>query len=132
MSENGGNISEPHSKRQKTCLNNTTDSVSDEDKTQFLLENISIKVVSYAAVAYSDCWYPGQIIGGDFVTIKFLHPSKANGGLRKMIIVQLKTIFVFNTNFEILPIDSSGRTWHLTSYSNVKRGYEMYYSTYFE
>ena len=74
MSENGGNSSEPHSKRQKTCLNNTTDSVSDTDKTQFL----------------------------------------------------------FNTTFEILPIDPSGRTWHLTSYSNLKRGNGMYYSAYFE
>jgi hypothetical protein len=36
--------------------------VSDKDKTQFLFENINIKVGSYAAVAYSDCWYPGQII----------------------------------------------------------------------
>ena len=93
-------------KGRKTCLHNKPDSVSDEDKTQFLLENISIKVCSYAAVAYGDFWYPGQIIAeeGDFVTIKFLHPSNANdnifrwpqkddlmqmimylGGLRKMI-----------------------------------------------
>ena len=54
------------------------------------------------------------------------------GGLREMIVVKLKKTLVFNTNFEILPIDPSGRTWHLTSYSNLKRGYGMYYSTYFE
>lgn len=138
VSENGGNLSEPHSKRQKTCLNNITDSVSDKDKTQLLLENINIKVGSYAAVAYSDCWYPGQIIAeeGDFLTVKFLHPSKVNDNVFRWPQTddcsEVEKIFVFNTNFEILPIDSSGRTWHLTSYSNVKRSYEMYYSTYFE
>ena len=31
-------------KGKKNCLHNKPDSVSDEDKTQFLLENISIKV----------------------------------------------------------------------------------------
>ena len=54
--------------------------MSDKDKTQFLFENINIKVGSYAAVAYSDCWYAGQIIAEewDLVTVKFLHPSKVN------------------------------------------------------
>ena len=54
--------------------------MSDKDKTQFLFENINIKVGSYAAVAYSDCWYPGQIIAEewDLLTVKFLHPSKVN------------------------------------------------------
>ena len=138
MSKNGGNSSEPHSKRQTTCLNNTTDSVSDKDKTQFLLENINIKLGSYAAVAYSDCWYPGQIIAeeGDFVTVKFLHPSKVNDNVfrwpQRDDCSEVEKTLVFNTNFEILPINPSSRTWHLTSYSNLKRGNGMYYSTYFE
>jgi hypothetical protein len=62
------------------------------------------------------------------LTVKFLHPSKVNDNVFRWPQTddcsEVEKIFVFNTNCEILPIDSSGRTWHLTSYSNVKRGYE--------
>ena len=55
----------------------------------------------YVAVAYSDHWYPGQIIDvlGKFLKIKFLHPTTNNKNVFKWPqsedVQKVENIFIF-------------------------------------
>jgi hypothetical protein len=91
------------------------------------------------AVAYSDAWYPGQVlqtVGEDKASVKFLHPCSEHSDIfqwpHKDDISIIENLFVFSANFDINPRDRMGRTWSIQDISELRTKYEDFCALYFE
>lgn len=103
----------------------------------YVLPEFSFKCGQYVAVAYSDSWFPGQIlcIEDQLIKIKFLHYSKKTCNLFKWPdiddIQNVENIFIFFSDIEVLPKDSQCRSWTIMNFKEVQEEYRKYSLTYF-
>lgn len=137
-------IQEPVSKkpRTKNPINisessgstNSNNQCSNED---YMLPELHFQCGQYVAVAYSETWYPGQILNieNNYLEIKFLHPSKKTTNLFKWPevsdIMKVENIFVFFSDVGVLPKDVGGRSWYITNFMEVQEEYRKYCAAYF-
>ncbi|KAG1708474.1 putative transposase-like protein [Nymphon striatum] len=89
-----------------------------------------------AAIAYNDCWYPGQVmkvILENKALVKFLHPCESHKSScfrwpNKEDILEIENVFVFSTEFELCAKDSSGRSWFIPNVSDLHTAYKAYHN----
>lgn len=97
------------------------------------------KVGQMVAIAYSDGWYPGQvlkIVKTNTAQIKFLHPLSSQYDVFqwpdiKDDISDVENIFVFFADFDVHAKDSKGRSWVIPNVNEIKSKYEEYKQMFF-
>ena len=89
------------------------------------------------AIAYSENWYPGQvekIIDSKHAMVKCLHPTNSNNAFRwpnKEDYIKVENIFIIDSGFEMIPKDSSCRSFAIPTIENINMKYDMYKRKYF-
>lgn len=98
----------------------------------------SFKNGQLVGVAYSDCWYPGQVLktlDAGRAEVKFLHPCNSKYETfqwpTKDDVSVIDNLFVFDAEFDLIPRDSSARTWIIPTVNDVKSKYLEYHNRYF-
>jgi len=83
-------------------------------------------------------WYPGQVeevLDNTFATVKCLHPLNSKQTVFcwpvKDDIIRVENIFIFSKGFELIPNDSSCRTWKISDVNSISSKYSLYKSKYF-
>ncbi|VDI62002.1 Hypothetical predicted protein [Mytilus galloprovincialis] len=103
----------PPKKRPKKALSPSLHE-TDSDNVSDLSVLYNFKLGDVVAIAYSDSWYPGQVeeIKDDsFAKVKCLHPTNSKKFAfhwpNKDDIILVENIFIFESEFEMVPKDSN-------------------------
>ncbi|CAC5402829.1 unnamed protein product [Mytilus coruscus] len=127
----------PPRKRSKQALSHSSNE-TDCDDVSDLSVVYNFKLGDVVAIAYSDSWYPGQVeeIKDDsFAKVKCLHPTNSKKIAfhwpNKDDIILVENIFIFESEFEMVPKDSNCRSFAIPEIENINKKYEIYKAKYF-